>query len=184
MNVVRLTLAGIVTSVALACARGAPPGAPAPSPQPLPQTLPAIPVYEITPRTDTREAVMSRNVARDPFALLATSKRVTLASSNADARTLLLWLARQADLNLVISQDVQARVSVNFRDVPAIDAMRAVIAEAGLSILVGEPGSPWPPVVFYQLPVNINQVSAEAIAARFGLSLELARWIVENRPRP
>jgi methylglyoxal synthase len=38
--------------------------------------------------------------------------------------------------------------------------------------------------VFYQIPVNINQASAEAIVARFGVTLEMARWIVENRVKP
>jgi hypothetical protein len=62
--------------------------------------------------------------------------------------------------------------------------MRAVVAEAGLSVMHGSLQSPWPPVVFYQLPVNVNQVSAETIVARFGVSAEMAKWIVESRPKP
>lgn len=120
--------------------------------------------------------------SRDPLADITSIKRVTLTSDNADARTLLLWLAQQAGASLVVSQDVETRVSVSFRDVLVVDAMRAIMAEAGLSILVGAPTAPWSPVVFYQLPVDVDRASAEAIAARFGVSLELAKFIVESRP--
>jgi hypothetical protein len=93
-------------------------------------------------------------------------------------------LAREAGINIIVSPDVTTRVSVNFNDVPAAEAIRAIISEAGLSLLTSGLQSPWPPVVFYQLPVNINEISAETIFARFGVSAEMAKWIVENRPRP
>lgn len=146
--------------------------------------LPHLPVYEITPRADSLGFTVRAVSTRDPLANIPASKRVTLVSNNADARTLLLWLAQQGDVSLVVSQDVQARVSVNFRDVWVADAMRAVLAEAGLSVLIADAMSPWPPVVFYRLPVNVNEVSAEAIAERFGVSGELARWILESKPKP
>jgi hypothetical protein len=56
------------------------------------------------------------------------------------------------------------------------------MAEVGLSVLVGPMQAPWAPVVFYQLPVNVDVASAEAIAKRFGVSLELAKFLVERRP--
>jgi hypothetical protein len=143
--------------------------------------LPPIPVYEISSRVDTVGATISRVESRDPLAQVTSTRRVTLSANNAEARTLLLWLAQQAEASIVISPDVQARVSVSFRDVPVVDAMRAIIAEAGLSVLLGPMKAPWPPVVFYQLPVNINTADAETIAARFGVSLELAKFIVESR---
>ena len=87
-------------------------------------------------------------------------------------------------MNLVVAPDVSARVSVAFTDVPAGEAMRAIIAEAGLSLLAGDSRSPWPPVVFYERPVNVNEVDAASIVSRFGVSLEMARWLVESRPRP
>ena len=145
--------------------------------------LPNIPVYEITP-SDTTGIAISRAPTRDSVAVLSTAKLVSLTATNAEARTLLLWLAQQAGVSLVIAPDVTARVSVSFTNVPAGEAMRAIMAEAGLSVLTSGLESPWPPVVFFQIPVNINQASAEVIVARFGVSLEMARWIVENRTKP
>lgn len=146
-------------------------------------SLPPIPVYEITPGEERAGMAITPSTGRDPVAELGATKRVSLTASNADARTLLLWLAQQAGVSLVVSPEVTARVSVSFTNVPAGEAMRAIIAQAGLSVLASSPGSPWPPVVFHQLPLNINAASAEAIAAHFGVSAELARWIVESRPR-
>ena len=156
---------------------------PAPERAQQPPPLPSIPVYEITARSDSA-GVPVRSGSRDPLAHITSTRRVTLTTANQDVRTLLLWLAEQAGTSLVISPDVNARVTVSFRDVPVVEAMRALLAEAGLSVLVGPLEAPWPPVVFYQLPVNINTASVEAIAARFGVSLEMAKFIVESRPKP
>lgn len=146
-------------------------------------SLPPIPVYEITPTEERAGMAIAPSTARDPLAELGATKRVSLTASNADARTLLLWLAQQAGVSLVVSPDVNARVSVSLNNIPAADAMRAVISQAGLSVLASSPGAPWPPVVFHHLPVNVNEASAETIAARFGVSTEMARWIVESRVR-
>lgn len=148
----------------------------------MPAPLSDIPVYELTQPAANAPYVVTRNPSRDPLAELGATKRVTLTTNGADARTLLLWLAQQAGVNLVVSPDVNARVSVSFTDVSAVDAMRAIMAEAKLSVLSSALQPPWPPVVFHQLPVNINTASAAVIAARFGVSDELAKWIVESRP--
>jgi len=157
---------------------------PTPAMQTTPDALPEIPVYVIAPTDSARIAVRPAPRGIDPLADLGADKLVSLTSSNADARTLLLWLAQQAGVSLVVAPDVNARVSVSFTNVKASDAMRAVLAEAGLSILAPDQGSPWPPVVFFQRPVNINASSPDEIVARFGVSREMARWIVESRPRP
>ena len=145
--------------------------------------MPDIPVYVISP-ADSSGVVVTPARSRDPIGELRATKLVSLTASNADARTLLLWLAQQAGVNLVVAPDVTARVSVSFTNVAAGDAMRAIIAEAGLSLIVAGLQTPWPPIVFFQAPVNINQASAESISARFGVSLEMARFIVESRDRP
>ena len=147
------------------------------------EPLPPIAVYEITPADSARVRVVpAPATARDPFAALGTTRRVTLTANNADARTLLLWLAEEAGVSLVIAPDVTARVSVHFENVQAHDAMRAIMAEAGVSVLMGPRGPNWPPVVFRQMPVNLNAATPEQIVARFGVSAEMARWIVESRP--
>jgi hypothetical protein len=169
---------GVMAAVLLAgCRPGAPLGDPA-------APLPAIPVYEITPNADSGGVVIARVPGRDPLGALGATRRVTLTANNAEARTLLLWLAQEAGVSIVVSPDVTARVSVHFADVAAVDAMRAILAEARLSVLSSGMNPPWPPVVFHQVPVNINESSAESIAARFGVSAEMARWIVESRARP
>jgi hypothetical protein len=173
-----LRRAGMAAVVALsACRPSTPLGEPA-------TPLPAIPVYEITPSADSSRILIAPAPARDPVRDLRARRRVTLNASDAEARTLLLWLAEEAGVNLVVSPDVRARVSVNFVDVPAEEAMRAIMTHAGLSVLAATPGSPWPPVVFFQPPVNVNEASAEAIVARLGVSAEMAKWIVETRQRP
>ena len=145
--------------------------------------LPEIPVYVISP-SDSAGLVLAPEKSRDPIRDLRATKLVSLTANNAEARTLLLWLALQSGVSIVVAPDVTARVSVSFTDVPAADAMRAIIAEAGLSVLSPGLMSPWPPVVFFERPVNLNEVNAESIVARFGVSLEMAKWIVESRPRP
>jgi hypothetical protein len=148
-----------------------------------PRQLPSIPVYEITPSNTSGLSIVPAP-ARDSAAALGATKLVTIATSNADARTLLLWLADQAGVSLVVAPDVNARVSVSFTNVPAGEAMRAIMAKAGLSVLTPGLHGPWPPVVFYQLPANINEASAETIVALFGVSPEMANWIVESRTKP
>ena len=148
---------------------------------PAATTLPAIPLYEITP-TPNRSAVAVARVADTvPVAALDATRRVTLNASDAEARTLLLWLAQEAGVSLVVSPDVTARVSVAFTDMPAGEAMRAIIAEAGLSVLGSRLQPTWPPVIFHQLPVNVDAASVDVILARFGVSAEMAQWIVESR---
>jgi hypothetical protein len=144
--------------------------------------LPAIPVYEIRPTVGSSNVVVARVPDADPIAALGATRRVSLNASDAEVRTLLLWLAQEAGVSLVVSPDVTARVSVNFNDIPAGEAMRALLAEAGLSVLSSRLRARWPPVIFHQLPVNINEATVEGILARFGVSAEMAQWIVESRP--
>ena len=146
-------------------------------------TLPDIPVYVIAP-SDSAPLALAPTRSRDPIGELGADRIVSLTANNAEARTLLLWLAQEAGVNIVIAPDVTARVSVNFNGVRAGDAMRAIMAQAGLAVLAPAAHSPWPPVVFFQRPVNINESDPEAIMTRFGVSLEMAKWIVESRTRP
>lgn len=133
----------------------------------LPEALPVLPQAPTLP-------VDSTPIAR----------RITLTAADADVRSLLIAIAREGGINLVVSADVRRRVSVSFRDATPEEALRAVVAEAGLTIVEPRSAEPFPAVVYYQLPVNVNEAPAEAIAARFGVSAELARWIAESRPQP
>ena len=83
----------------------------------------------------------------------------------------------------MVSNDVKRKVSLSLTDAPADEAIAAIIAQAGLS--VSKPMDAVAPVVYYQLPVNVNEAPAETIEVRFGVSSEMAKWLLENRtPRP
>lgn len=110
----------------------------------------------------------------------AAAPTVTLTATNTDVRLLLPTLAEAAGVSLVMGPAVSGRISVFLRDVPAAEALRIVLEEAGLG--VGLPlRAPWGPVIFYDLPVNINGASARLIQERFGVIEELAEWIVASR---
>lgn len=108
-------------------------------------------------------------------------RRISVNAVDADARALLLAIAKEAGLNVVVSSDVRTRVSLTLSDVPAWEAVQAIIEVAGLSVMTPTQGAS-PAVVFYHLPVDVNKASAEGIAARFGVSTEMGKWIVESRP--
>ena len=110
----------------------------------------------------------------------SATQRVSVRAIDADARALLVGIANQAGLDLVVSSDVNRRVSLTLTDVPALQAIQEIVVAAGLTISTPE-SRVLPSVVYYQLPVNVNEASAETIAVRFGVSLELARYIVESR---
>ena len=126
----------------------------------LPEALPSLPAVPVVSAPES-------------------ARRVTVTAVDADARSLLIAIAREAGINVVVSADVRRRVSVSLTDASADEAIAAIIAQAGLSI--SRPAATQAAVVFYQLAVNVNQAPAEAIAVRFGTSAELARWIVESR---
>jgi hypothetical protein len=107
-------------------------------------------------------------------------QRISVRAIDADARSLLIGIAREAGINLVVSSDVNRRVSLNLVDVPAIQAINEIANAASLTVATPE-NRALPAVVYYQLPVNVNTASAETISKRFGVSEELAKWIVESR---
>lgn len=107
--------------------------------------------------------------------------KITMTATNADVREILPALASAAGISLVMTPDVRGRVSVNLRNVSAVDALRAVIEEAGLTVGTSEIPIPYSPVVFYNLPVNVNSASAATIKARYGVSDSVANWIVKGR---
>jgi type II secretory pathway component GspD/PulD (secretin) len=107
---------------------------------------------------------------------------VTLRAVDADVRSLLVALAQIAGVNLIVSPEVRGRLSLALEQVPAEDALSALMEAAGLSA-PGVLRSPWGATVFFQPPVLLDTLSAEAIARRFGVSARLARWVVELRSR-
>lgn len=107
--------------------------------------------------------------------------QVTLTASRADVRVLIPALAQIAGLSVVMDSTVRGTVAVRFENLPAVEALLAVIDAAGLAVETGVE-KPWPESVFHQPPVNINTVPAAIISARFSVSAKLAEWIVKSRP--
>jgi type II secretory pathway component GspD/PulD (secretin) len=114
-----------------------------------------------------------------PVADSAPVRGITITAHDADARSLLIAIAREAGVNLVVSSDVRRRVSLSLTNAQPEAAIAAIIAQAGLSVERG--AQPTPAVVFYQLAVNVNEAPADVIAVRYGVSGELAAWVVETR---
>ena len=110
-------------------------------------------------------------------------KRITLNAVDADARSLILTIAKEADLNIVVSSDVKSRVTIAIKDVPAMEAIESVIEAAGLQLSTTTKSAMLPAVVFYQIPLDVNKASADAIVARFGVSREMADFIVASREK-
>ena len=159
----------------LAAACAVPRPSPAPAPRPVPAEAPII-VADLPPvPVQTLVGDSTSNRLRD------NGRRITLTSTNANLRELLPLLASAAGVNLVMGPAVIGRVSVHFQNVRAIDALNAVIEQAGL--VVGNPAAeqPWARPVFYDLPVNVNFASAPTIRARFDVTQRLADWLVMGR---
>lgn len=178
-----LRMLATITPFAIAIACAPPPravvlrsGAPLPAPGPVnppPVVLGQLPVDQVI--IPTRPATPLELSAQSP------ADRISLRATNANVRELIPALAAQAGISVVMTPDVSGRVSVYLKDVSALDALRAVISEAGLT--VGEDVIPQPfgPAVFFQLPVNVNTASAPLIKARFAVSDSVANWIVRAR---
>lgn len=146
----------------------------APAIKPLPPVgadLPPLPVEEVSITT----------VPPAPGEPPSSQPRVTLSASRADVRLLIPALAQIAGVSVVMDSTVRGTVAVRFENLPAIEALHSVIDAAGLAI-EREIDKPRPESVFYQPPVNINNVPAGVISARFGVSGKLAEWIVKSRP--
>jgi hypothetical protein len=62
-----------------------------------------------------------------------------------------------------------------------MEAVEAIILQAGLQVAAPAISGASPAVVFYQLPINVNEASRETIEARFGVSSEMAKWVVDSR---
>jgi len=159
-------------------------------------SLPLRPVKVSRPRTPVSPVPTLPPLRQEPFMLppIATQpvrpapvartsweRRVTVNGIDVDARTLLLAIAKEAGLNVVVSSDVRARVSLSLTNVPAVEAVQAIIDVAGLSIMSPQ-STVLPTVVFHHRPTDVNKASPEVITARFGVSAEMAKWIAANRP--
>jgi hypothetical protein len=152
-------------SVPLSGRRVLPPGMTPRIPRPMLPPLPAVP--SIPEVTESRMGTTGK-------------PRVTITADNADAREVLLAIARVGEIDVVVSSEIRTRVTAHLIDVPAEQAIQAIADVSGLGIL--RPAAPGrATVVFFQPPVNVNQSPAATLASRFGVSKALADYVVETR---
>jgi hypothetical protein len=134
--------------------------------EPLAEPLVATPAPE---RTDTMHA--------------APEQMMTL-TGEWDVRLALEEIAKTAGYSLIVSPAVPSRkVRLSIVNAPASQALAAVLETAQLTLEPTRgPTPPWnPSVVFYQVPVNVDSLSADAVMKRFGVSRDIANLIVSGR---
>jgi hypothetical protein len=108
-------------------------------------------------------------------------------SRDEDVRPLLEFVARAGGYRLVYPTDLSRRVRVSLTNVPVSVALATLLEAADLTLESTTPGAPPPlsrPVVFYELPVNVDSLSADAIVKRFGVGPAVANMIVTSRGKP
>jgi len=105
-----------------------------------------------------------------------------------DVRVPLFAIAQAGHYGLVVPAEVTKKISITLDSVPLSVALRTVLDAAGLGLA---PTTLTPAklpydtsVVFYQLPVNVDSLSADAIMKRFGVSRDIAELLVLSRIRP
>ena len=165
-------------ALGVALAGCAPPGQEVPDPIPdtVMRPMPEVRVEQVA----GGEPIEPVPVPEEQLAALERGERVTLTAQDTDLRALLAALAEAAGVNLVVSPEVEGRVTVHLDDVPAREALETVIRESG-HMIAAPLRAPWGPVVFYVAPMNVDELTAEEIQARFGVSEELARFLVRAR---
>jgi hypothetical protein len=144
----------------------------------IPHTIPSRRPLPVLPMP---AQILTRPELSVPLAGVSSAKLITVNAVDADARNLLIAIAQEAGINMVVSSDVRSRVTVRFLNIPAMEAVRAIILQAGLQVAEPPMSGASPAVVFYHLPINVNEASRETIETRFGVSAEMAKWIVESR---
>jgi hypothetical protein len=114
----------------------------------------------------------------------APEPTISIHAQDTDVRPLLQAIARRGGFSLVFSPSLNRKVTVELNDVPVSVALTSVLQAAGLSLestTAAAPHATTAPVVFYQLPVNVDSLSVDAIMKRFGVGRTVAEMIVEAR---
>jgi len=144
-------------------------------------------------RTTTVPAVSAEPLAEPPLSAPAPVRRdtahaapeqIVTLTGDWDVRLALEEIARTAGYSLIVSPAVPSRkVRLSIVNAPASQALATVLETAQLTLEPTRgPTPPWnPSVVFYQVPVNVDSLSADAIMRRFGVTRDIANLIVTGR---
>ncbi|MEW6355948.1 MAG: secretin N-terminal domain-containing protein [Planctomycetota bacterium] len=71
---------------------------------------------------------------------LANPPRVTITFQEADIKTAIDMLARQADVNIVVAAEVEGKVNMRLKNIPWREALQTVVKTAGFVTVVDEMG--------------------------------------------
>jgi hypothetical protein len=136
------------------------------------------PVQEIVIGTPPGAGAASGMVVSEP-----SEPTVDLEMVDAPVRLILQRLAEIGGLQLIIPPNLNKTLSVQYVRVPVSIALNDVLKRAGLRLGAGPAANlPFDTVtVFYQLPANVDSMSADAIMRRFGVSRAVADLIVKSR---
>ncbi len=108
---------------------------------------------------------------------------VDLEMVDAPVKLILQRLADIGGLQLILPPNLNKTISVQYIHVPVSVALSDVLKRADLRLGAGAaPNLPFDTVtVFYQLPANVDSMSADAIMRRFGVTKAVAELIVKSR---
>ena len=105
-----------------------------------------------------------------------------------DVRIPLRMIAAAGHYGLVVPPEVTKKVTVTIDSVPVSLALKVVLQDANLGLVPSQTTRAKLPydttVVFYQLPVNVDSLSVDAIMKRFGVSRDIAEMLVLSRKGP
>jgi hypothetical protein len=148
--------------------------------EPAVEAPPALPSAQIAPPiiTPISPSQLAPDTAREAHVDVDTH------GAEVDVRNLLDFVAKAGNFSLVYSPNLNRKVRVSLNDVPVSVALQALLNAAGLSVEPAAGNGPPPSsasVVFYQLPVNVDSLSVDAIMKRFGVGRAIAELLVKAR---
>jgi hypothetical protein len=160
----------------------------------------ALPAPETTIETQSPASVSVTHVVDSVVTTRGMTGAAVIASVTAeplisinfptpvDVRIPLRMIAAMGHYGLVVPPEVSKKIAVTLDSVPVSVALKAVLQGAGLALVPTEPQRARLPfdtaVVFFQLPVNVDSLSIDAIMKRFGVSRDIAAMLVLSRIKP
>jgi hypothetical protein len=166
-----------IAVAAAGCHRATPPQMVS-RPPAVPQQQIAAPQVLETRTGVARELMTQTDTAAEEHVQVETYGR------DVDVRDILAFLGQRAGLRFVFSPEINKKIRVSMNDVPLSQAITTVLSLANLT-LEGSNGPGRRPlttsVVFYELPVNVDSLSVEAIMKRFGVGRTVAEMLVQAR---
>jgi len=116
-------------------------------------------------------------------------KPVTLNASDNDLRNILTGLAKANDVNLIMSNSVQGRISINLTDVPFLDAIKLITKSAGFTaekydntVVVARPDEVKNFLPKITKTIKLQYISASSVKELVGgISLENLEILADQR---